>query len=178
MSAPAVILKPEYLTVDETCQRLQLSPRTLEKWVKDKRIQSKLEPRDGRKPERVYSRPDVERIQKEREARAERQPETRELVKAPTPLSLVVPAELKEAAREIVREWASEVRAALPEVSIKDKLWLTWEEAVAYSGLPYGSLRKLAQERNILARKYGRSWRVNRESLEWSARYRDTPEGL
>jgi len=160
MPHPALVVQNEYLTREETAQRLNLSPRTLEKWVTDGRIQSRKEPNR----ERLYVASDVERLRAEREARAVRPPERNALARKPkeTPLSLVVPDQLGEIAREVVREW----REAWAAVAVKDKLWLTWKEGSAYSGLPMTQLKRLAAENKIQAQCFGRAVRIQRASLE------------
>jgi excisionase family DNA binding protein len=57
------------------------------------------------------------------------------------------------------------LRKQAPEVPLQEKFWLTWNEAAALSGIPKHALKKLVKEGEVVARKFGRSWRVGRRSL-------------
>jgi hypothetical protein len=60
---------------------------------------------------------------------------------------------------------AVEREAAVPAVRLVEKLWLSLEESVAYSGLAGADLIRLAREGKISARKSA-GWRFRRASLE------------
>lgn len=148
------LLAPEWLSLAEAVERLGKSPSTLERWVAAGVIQSKLEPRPGRKPERLYRAADLDHVM-----RGETVPAGRALtVKKLTPPAL------------LSREGANAPGAPAPQerVSVTAKLWLTLAEAQAYSGFGEAYLYGLMKEGKIVGVKGGPkgSWVIGRKSLE------------
>jgi hypothetical protein len=159
------VIAQQWLTAEEVVSRLKISKRTLEDWFHDGRITSELQPRPRRKPERVYLAADVERREQEQK-NASSAPVMRQRPPAapkPSPsLSLVVPSDVKETAREIIDALLDHSER----VPLAEKLWLNWREASALSGIPMSQLRQLGQEEKIQVERFGRAVRVRRQSLE------------
>jgi hypothetical protein len=160
-----------YLRRDEVLDRLGISGATIERMARDERLKSKLVPVPGRKSERVYLAEDVERFKKTKEKReALKPPSARlkpKLVEAGTPegkggdMVVMKGASLPlNGIKELLESWF-----AKRQVSLREKIWLTWEEAVQLSGIPMACVRQDAKDGRIVARRFGRSWRVLRKSL-------------
>ena len=150
----------EWINKEEACERLGKSEKTLERLVLTGEVESRLEPRPGRKPERLYHAASVERSKDEDDGRREER-------KAKA-LGALVPV-AADGAREsalVLADVAREVAAPFQRVPLHYKLWHTWDEASAYSGIPRLYVKQLAQAGKIEAQKFGRSWRVKRASLE------------
>lgn len=172
--APGATLR-EWLTREEAKQRLAKSDATLDRLVAAGRLNSKLEPRPGRKPERLYHAGDVERLAVEKEEA----PLTHAAAKS---TALVLSHEAVSFIKEQIAEFRAarngETQIARP-VPITEKLWLSLDEAVEYSGLAKSDLLQVCQrslreqERNLyqqqpgnlIVRKSG-GWKILRKSLE------------
>src|SRR5579875_249373 len=128
MSAPSPSIR-EWIPLKEVVERLGKSETTVLRLVQSKQLQSKLEPREGRKPERMYHAGDVERLARE----AEERPLTQALAARPTALMLAPDFANATAA---IAERFLEPRP----VSVTSKLWLSLDEAVEYSGLAKSDL--------------------------------------
>jgi len=171
LETPAV-LAGEWLTLAETMRLLEKSQSTVERMVTAGAIATKVEPRPHRKPERLYNAADVRRMaENERDlGRSLR------LVKAPVSTQLAIPAEAISSLRDVTAEWGKGVTASLHEVMtewqkgakrprLSEKLWLSLDEAVEYSGLSRADLLTLCQHDRLVARKSG-GWKIQRQSLE------------
>lgn len=155
-----------YLDRRTALETLGVSEATLDRMASDGRVASKTEPRPGRKPERVYSAQDVERLKAEKEKRREARPPSALAPKT----QLMLPAfdGVAEAMRELASSLAYRVddeRERSENFTLREKLWLTLEEAAAYSGLARRDLVRLRREGKLVARKSG-GWKYLRRSLE------------
>ena len=137
----------EWLPVSEACAALGKSQSTIER-IPSERLRSRLEPRPGRKPERMYYASDVERIKHED---ADKENHRVPAVKAPAQFA-IAPDTITALVNAV-----TEYRNAPP----AQKLWLSLEEAAAYSGLGRSILKRLAKR----AGPHG-AWRISRKSLE------------
>lgn len=158
MAELSVAIGAEWLTRPEALRALEKSQSTLERLVAAGDIQTKQQEVEGRKPMTLYQRGDVERI-----AAAPR----RAVARIPNNVT-------PELVRALVERTAAP--AAVP---ITEKLWLSLDEAVEYSGLARSDLAKLCQislreqaawraERlpgTLVVRKSG-GWKILRRSLE------------
>ena len=162
MSAPIARIR-EWLTLGETIATLEKSASTIERAVAAGRIRSKLEPRPGRKPERMYNAGDLERIKDAEQERNLRFPAP---YKKPEPKSAAMlmglQPEMISSLRDVMMEWRN---APIP---VTVKLWLTIEEAAAYSGRSRSRLLQWCREGKVTAERDG-GWRIHRASLEASA---------
>ncbi len=163
--ADSVVLSGEWLSMAEAAEKLGKSPKTIEAMVTNKQISSKLVPREGRKPERVYEAADVTRLVAQAQERAKRPPQERVPTAPKTMLpmpswDIPVAVELAAAARKLADGLAGQ-----RPVPVTDKLWLDLDEAHAYSGLARGDLKRLCVSGALTARKSG-GWRIRRASLE------------
>jgi excisionase family DNA binding protein len=158
-----------YVPKEDVKNALAISDPTIERMARDGRVGSKLVPRQGRKAERMYLATDVERLKREKEKREEIQAAARSAPK----LLEAGGAEKAEvvsiktgfpvsAVRELLEEWAEKRE----EVGVREKLWLTWDEAAELSGIPVTYVREAAHAGSIKCKRFGRSWRVQRKSLE------------
>jgi hypothetical protein len=161
------VIEGEWLTLAETVRELGKSQSTVERLVGSGALKSKLEPREGRKPERLYSAEDVRRFAGGAE------PNTRSvgLVKSPPETRLAIVPDAISAVREVMTEWRNQP----PPISIREKLWLTLDEAAELSGLSAGFLRdsmvashNYREGENLIGIKAGPhgAWRIQRASLE------------
>jgi hypothetical protein len=159
-----------YVRREEVMSRLDCSEATVDRMARDERLKSRLVPVPGRKSERVYLAEDVERHQQVKEKReALRPPPGPKLLESGgTEKAEVISLNRGiqvHAIRELLESWAA---ARSEEVPIREKLWLTWKEAAALSGIPLAYVKLGAKEGRVVARRFGRSWRVQRASLEES----------
>ena len=124
-------------------------------------LASRLEPRPGRKPERLYKAEDI--AQQAARGGAGNTRSLAPLKKSPAPT--LTPAALGA----VMTEWENRPRRTPEEaVPIAQKLWLTVREAAAYSGFGEGFLLGLIDRRLVRAMKNGPhgSWVIKRQSLE------------
>jgi predicted DNA-binding transcriptional regulator AlpA len=147
-----VMMSREWLTLAETVQKLGKSQSTIERWVGNGALRSKQEPRQGRKPERLYSAADIERL-----ASQVQQANTRSIALAKPPSQLTIAPDAISALRDVMMEWRK-----------PPKLWLSLEEAAAYSGLSESHIIGCVDTGHIIGRKAGPygAWRIHRASLE------------
>lgn len=157
MSLPIARIR-DWLTMGETIAALGKSASTVERLVGSGRIKSQLEPRPGRKPERMYSAGDVERLKQQDDERSGNV--SVPFRRAPQgPTQLAISADTVSSIREMLTEWKNPP---------KPKLWLNLEEACAYSGLGVSALLAAVAEGKIAGGKYGPhgALAVHRASLE------------
>lgn len=145
----------DYRGLIETQRELNTSTATVERMVRDGRLRSKLVPRPGRKPERVYLAEDIDRLKEQKGKRRELRPPS-----ALVPRSPASTQQLALVTTELVRQLA-----APKPIPLSEKLWLSLPEAQAYSGLAKTDLLVLAQSKRVVARKSG-GWKIQRKSLE------------
>jgi excisionase family DNA binding protein len=156
-----------YLRLDEVTVALGVSDATVERMTRDGRLPSKLVPRSGRKGERMYLSEAVERLKEEKEKRVALRPPSAQtngqLQNGEGKAEIVsVKTFPLQAVRELLLEWSGKRE----EVGLREKFWLTWDEGAALSGIPVAYVRQAARDGQIVARRFGRSWRVLRKSLE------------
>jgi len=142
-STATFVVPPGYLPINDTVGALGRSIKTVERLVAAGELDSKLIAREGRKPERVYSASDIERLKRENMRRRERRlatiPSNRQ-ISAPPPAtaSVAISPDSLTALREAMSQLVLQ-RSAVP---ISQKLWLTLQEAAEYSGLSQTYLRE------------------------------------
>lgn len=221
------IITADWLTRTETCERIGISPKTLEEWVRRGVIHSRREQRKGRSPERLFEAADVERLRKAKlgnkpfpaeapqatqlelgtdqeewiptaqaamligkSARSlDRLVEGKELrsrlangrrlyavsdltrirdargvVAAPKPEPAPASPDLVLVLRDLLGEQQA-ARAERERARAESRLWLSLDEAAAYSGLERATLRRAIEEEKLTAIK-GRAWSIRRASLE------------
>lgn len=61
------LIQAGWMPLSDACRQIGMSPRTMETWVRNKKIRSKLVQREGRSPERLFEAADVARLAKEKE---------------------------------------------------------------------------------------------------------------
>lgn len=151
----ATLLPSEWLTLEEAVRILGKSAKTLERLVRSGALASKLEPRAGRKAERLYEAAGVQKLKQEPPPRAAPQALT---VRPKAETALAVPQDfLRDALGQFVNH--------RDRVGIREKLWLSIEEAGLYSGLCRNHLLRLCREEKLVAVK-SPGWRIRRASLE------------
>lgn len=177
MSASAgdsVTLPPEWLSIEEAKERLNRSARSVLRLVADGKLASKLEPRPGRKPERVFSAQQVAELARNHSSGAvavRKAPAPRERRYSLPPaaqMHLALPQALGEAIQSLASALAYQADSARElkdEIPAHQKLWLSLKEATLLSGLAQRDVLKLAQTGRIVARKSG-GWKILRKSLE------------
>lgn len=173
MSTHPQIVDFEYVPLEKAKEILGKSEKTIQRYVTAGELRTKLEPREGRKPERVYHAGDLQRIQEQ--AIASHAPESTALAVRTLPTQMVTLRDAMSEPAEAMRELASSIvyQAELREqeferVPLKEKLWLSLAEAEEYSGISQSNLRELLEVSQIHALRLGphRAWRIYRKSLE------------
>ncbi len=159
--AAPTILDSDWLTLAETKDRLKASQSTVERRVEAGALKTKFSPRPGRKPEKLYRRADVERLEKEEEAGNSRSPSPVVAMRKPPTSELALSPTTFSAIGDLMKQWGTQ----LP---LREKLWLSLAEAAAYSGLGEGYLMGLLETGKVHAVKGGPhgQWRIGRVSLD------------
>ena len=159
-------LEPGWLTRVEALEKLGKSRSTLERLVEVGEVSTKQQEVEGRRPMTLYKTADIERI-----AAAPPRPPA-----APQgSQQLALASDLGNALRALLERQAAPQMAAPAPVVVRltEKLWLTLDEAVEYSGLAKSDLRELcrlnygsvAKPPPLVVRKSG-GWKILRTSLE------------
>lgn len=177
---------PDWVVAMEAAMRIGCSTRTIERLARAGKLEQRLRPRAGSPPVAVYNPADVARLA------AERRPAPRPFVlgavqeehgngRTHTPTSTHMqtraPASLGLPAEDLIRGLAVLLSKALqsppsPPVSerVAETVFLTVEEAAAYSGLTPRDLRRAVRTGELPARHHGRrdwrTWRIRRKDLE------------
>lgn len=154
----------EWLTTDETCRILGKALRTVQEMAKAGMLKYKMEARPGTKPQRLYDARDVRR-----EAPPASLPQP---YSPPRPARPAPPRQLE--APVLVEESKPPAPAKESVYDLRQlrlKLWLTVEEASAYSGFGRKHLLDLIETRSVQAEKWGvgGAWIIRRASLESSS---------
>ena len=152
------VLPEGWLDLTETMKRLGKSQSTVDRLVASREIATKLRPIPGRKPMRLYRQSDIEKLAEEATRR-----EMRSALRHRAP-QLNAP----ESARPLLPGTIAPDGKFIERVSILQKLWLTLEEAAAYSGLAESYLERAIREGKLRAVKGGAhgAWAIRRENLE------------
>ncbi len=159
-----------WLTKPEAATALQVSFRTLDKFVTDGRLQSAKRQQPGKPPAAVYHPGDVEQLRQERQPPAHVLPAVdatlREVPARTVPiLSADVPILSAEEALGLFQACAKLARS-VPEVRLTERLFLTIKEAAALSGLPRTHVRRLMAGGQLSAQRIGRRWFIRRKDVE------------
>lgn len=158
-------LPGDWLSQSETALALGKSPKTIEAMGYAKQIATTLVARAGRKPERVYSRADVDRLAKEQEDR--KSAPRSQVPAAAAPKENVIA--LAPKAVSTLEQLIDRLNAPR-QVPLEVKLWLTVKEAARYSGLPKSFVGELIEQGKlqVIERPYGRGIArlISRKSLE------------
>jgi excisionase family DNA binding protein len=162
-----------FLPIEEAIIESGMSRATIERRAADGRVRVQHVPQAGAKPKPYYSIEDLLELKKEKEMRRALRPPSAIAPKPAEPkaVQLQLPEEVLALTRALVAA-QTKLLAPLPEpeppVPVTEKLWLTIREATRLSGIPRRYLRALCDDpaSGLLARRFGRSWRVNRESLQ------------
>lgn len=156
----------EWLTESEAAAALGTSVKTISRYVAKGLIEVQKRPRPGKKPQNVCNRRDVEHLKPATHV----MPEAAALVRttqdeagAPS-LAPLIPAvaAFMQTISTAIGTIQTDFRSAR---ALREKLWLTLEEGVAYSGLAKSDLRGLCRNGTLTARKSG-GWKILRKSLE------------
>jgi excisionase family DNA binding protein len=143
-----------WLTKAETCQRLGIAERTLDRWVEENRIERRARPAAGRRPVPVHNPQDIAKL------------ETREpAVEIEKPISPSISSPLSQIATPggeipltagmlvaFVAQLARLVEQAIAEpepARYRVRHWMTIAEAADYCGLSQACLRRMVRERQI-----------------------------
>ena len=107
---------------------------------------------------RIYSEQSVNDLAARFEKRAERRshpPAQARIPKSKT--EIAVSSQAVTTLESVLTEWLNRAQP---------KFWLTWEQAEQLSGIPARHIRALSEDGKIYAERFGRSWRVLRDSLQ------------
>lgn len=161
VSRPSVPVDTEtWLTKKEAADTLNIGEKTIERYVAKGKIQQSWRKVEGRRPIAVYNPTDIEKLKPEhfRAEFVEIEPETKAVAKAaPPPLAARNGAEMFQ--------FLAAAMGSAQTVALKEKLFLTVEEAAAYSGLPQAYLRRLIAEEKLAVIRSGKSF-IRRKDLE------------
>jgi excisionase family DNA binding protein len=162
----AVVIDSGWYDADETRAKLGLAERTLRTWVQQGRIQTKMSSVPGKRPQRLYSAADVERLKTSGPPAVVPKP-----VRESASSARVLPQTRVNAALlhmlEMMQQRALPMRPAKP--------WLTPEEASELAGLTPAYIRRQIDAKRIRAVRGGPhgALRIHRASLE---EFRGEPE--
>jgi hypothetical protein len=133
----------QWITKPEAARLLGVSPRTIETYVGDRKLSTKMQPVEGRRALPLINRDDVERLASEQNRGA-----ILNSVQSP-PESEKALARVEDFTRLLatILKARSDVPPAL-------KPFMTLEEAGEYTSLPLGLLRKLIREKRLPAERY------------------------
>lgn len=144
----------EWVDLAEARKRTGRSKTTIERLAYDGAIVSKLEPREGRKPERLYHAGSLERYLVEKE--------NGKLLPAVAGGAAVVPIErgdFVKSAQALMAEWWNRHQQV-------EKLWLTIDEARELSGFSRKYLIRACDEGKLEWTRDGRRRLIRRVSLK------------
>jgi hypothetical protein len=155
--SPTIVFPEGWLPLSEVITKLNRSPKTVERLTLQKELESKLLPIKGRKPLRIYSEQSVTDLAARFEKRAERAPVRPKEAREPKSTAIAVSSQSVTTLESLLTGWLD-----------RQKLWLTLEEASAYSGLSGHFLMSQVFEGTVKGIKAGPhgAWRIQRESLE------------
>jgi len=182
MGARAVLVPEEYLPSEKASQRLGKSERSLQRLAKVGVLRYRI---DGKK--RLYHAGDLDKIISEGIKTSREEPKPPNQVAtvasrpptnwagwsptAPQPLALTWDEKFLDRLNEIAKMFAPKQNEPpadqIERVPIDKKLWLSLDEAAAYSGLARADLLQLCQMETppFVVRKSG-GWKIRRASLE------------
>lgn len=147
------VIAREWVPLVEAMKALGKSQKTIERLIAAGELRSQLEPRAGRKPERMYHAGDLDRIRQHSITVPAAEPKRKQ--------QLAIASDAVTTVRDVVTRWLDRAER----VGVRERLWLNLEEAQAYSGLARNDLLALCREGKLTARKSG-GWRIRRASLE------------
>lgn len=151
----------EWVSLPEAAKTLQKSEKTIERLVKAGSIESKLEPRPGRKSERLYRAADIERLAQNGHGSTAVARVPQSAVPAKMAAVQLAP-EIMDKFRHVVIDGMSAYASQVP---THLKLWLSLAEAREYSGLSKPTLLQAIRNGKVTAQKSG-GWKIKRASLE------------
>jgi excisionase family DNA binding protein len=159
-----------WLTKVQAAEAIGVSTKTIEKLSDRGEIQGRDWKRPGRVAVKVYHPNDVERVRKERN------PDSEPFVIPPANVS---PTASQTSENTLVKPAAGRPQSPLDalaalagmmrppdRVRVSERLFLTVDEAVEYSGLPQSHLRQLLKSGRLAGMKTGAGWRIRRADLE------------
>jgi len=158
----------EWPTEAEAAALLGVSVKTIGRYAAKGMVEMRKRHRIGKKAENICNPRDLERLKPAAQAIVETAPP------APIPAPPVVQkdagfpsgfAPLAPALRTLIQTISTALQDVQIERSRKEKLWLTIEEAAAYSGRSKSWLLQACKEGKLVAEK-DRGWRIRRASLE------------
>ncbi len=169
----------DWITKDEAAELLGVNPRQVQKRVEQGYIEKRTLARLPTEPQgRVqYSRADVDALlagaPNQHAVEVPANGGTKDVVRMPNggaPLSQSI-AEMAGFTNGLmtVREFLNENKPEHPDpwLRYKEKLWLTLDESVAYSGLPRPEMERLLREGLVYSFGRGpKTWRVQRAALD------------
>jgi excisionase family DNA binding protein len=146
----------DWLTKSEAAAALECNEKTIERLAARKELKQGFRPLAGRRPAAVYDPADVNRLVEQKRSAALSSDAARAVVATEKKLPAPKPA----------------MPAALEPspVPIVQNMFLTLEEAAAYTVLPKGLVLRLVRKRALGAIKYGR-WYIYRRDLEADLRH-------
>lgn len=172
-----LVVPPGYVRRDRVKEELECSDATVDRMVSDGRLLSKVIPRPGMKGERVYSEESLASQVDRKKRLAERKPTDLVHVPAgenavastmkPTAVPKALDVNLGPSVADLVKQLAEIINGprATP---LKEKLWLTAEEAVKLYGLTEAFWGGLCAKGKVVSVRCGRGgkWQILRESAE------------
>jgi excisionase family DNA binding protein len=160
----------DWLTKQQASELLSVSEKTIERYVKAKKLQTRTRREKGQRPVLVFDPTMVQKLIGERDqANADD-----DIIDISATSPAPVDKKNKSLAPSLPPQLAMLVAAletsrtvAIP---IDRKLFLTPHEGALFSGLPESYLRRLISTGKLKAMKTGSGWRIQRIALElWAA---------
>lgn len=156
----------DWLTKQQVSDALSVSEKTIERYVKAKKLRTRTRREKGQRPVLVYDPAMVQQLIQERnDANADA-----DIIDIPLPLPAPVDSKDKPLGPSLPPQLAMLVAAIetsrTATVAIDKKLFLTPHEAALFSGLPESYLRRLISAGKLKAMKTGSGWRIPRAAIE------------
>ena len=154
----------EWKTQSQAAAILGCSEKTIARLAQRKQLQKKMRPNPGRRPTPVYYAADIERVRAEA-AQVEGFPVPQSRAPEMGLQLPPAPAPAAGAALGAFIEFLAEKRPPAHAVPLRDKVFLTLDEAAAYTGLTRASITRRIKDGTLEAFKDG-GWRIRRANLE------------
>lgn len=163
-----------WLTKRQAAEALEVSEKSIERYVKAKRLKSRMRRAPGQRPVVVYDPESIQSMKANRDQDElyedvtpveEVVGDAKALVKStrhPAAPALQMPTNLPAALAALL----AGLETGKTSVSIERRVFLTLTEAAHFSGLPASLLRQLISSGKLQAMKTGAGWRIPRSALE------------
>lgn len=156
-----------WLTKTEAAELVGTSTRTIERWAGDGTLKPLYYKQPNQRAVAVFAKADIEKVKQERLLNplpARREPTSPKPTPSPVANHALVRQENQGLPAPTFPAMAREAWMAGHVVPLRDKIYLTMEEARAYTGLPKAYLEQMANTGKV--KKIPGRWLLRRQDLE------------